>query len=179
MIDVTVEVSRLRGLLNAMKDAFCVIELLVDESDVTTDLRYLDANEAFFAHTGVKDINGRLTSEMFPELQASWYDSFARVYQSGTPEQFAERSQSLNRWFECSLSRIGPRKQRQLACLFKDVTGGKSVEDECERTASHLRRLADALAEFSNIRHVHTNYGRCTEGEYGVGNWPLIVPTAC
>jgi len=147
MIDVTVEVSRLRGLLNAMKDAFCVIEVLVDESDVITDLRYLDANEAFFAHTGVKDINGRLASEMFPELEASWYDSFARVYQSGAPEQFVERSQSLNRWFECSLSRIGPREQRQLACLFKDVTGRKSVEDERERTASQLRRLADALAE--------------------------------
>ena len=147
MSDITDEVGRLRGLLNAMKDAFCVIEILVDESDVIRDLRFLDANEAFFVHTGIRDVNGRLASEVFPELEASWYDNFAKVYQSGAPAQFVERSRSLNRWFECSLSRIGPREQRQLTCLFKDVTERKSVEDERELTASQLAKLAAALAE--------------------------------
>lgn len=131
--------SHLKQVLDAIDDGFCVLELIVDEGDKITDVRYCDANKAFEKHTRIANIEGRLASDAIPDLEDHWFEHFQEVYRNGQSVQLFENAEkSLGCWFKVSLIRIGEKHDRRLACIFKDVTSQVSVKNTLRRFTSDV-----------------------------------------
>jgi len=126
-------------LLEALNDAICVIEVIVDVDDMVIDLRYHHANAAFATHTGVADIEGRLASDAIPMLEPHWLAHMGEVYRDGKPKQFVDEAEnSMNRWYEVSLTRIGPKGNRLLACVFREASRRVQADRALHRFAASL-----------------------------------------
>jgi len=120
--------ERFRVLFETMSEGFSIDEMIFDEAGLGCDLRYLEVNPAFERHTGLKrsDILGRTTLELFPDAEPDWFERYSQVATTGVPAHFQAKFGPLERWFEVSAYRTGPK---QIATVFYDITERKRAED--------------------------------------------------
>jgi PAS domain S-box-containing protein len=139
--------ARYRTLFESMDEAFCVIEIILDEQGRCTDYRFLDANPAFVQHTGLPDAVGKTIREMVPDHDSHWFEVYGRVAQTGEPVRMDAGARALGRWFDLYAFRIGRPDERKVAVLFKDVTAARAAEADRERLIRELDRERNRLAE--------------------------------
>ncbi|KQP89003.1 histidine kinase [Methylobacterium sp. Leaf113] len=120
--------ARYRTLFNALDAGFCVIELRFDAKGRPIDYRFVEANPAFARHTGLDDVVGKWVSEVLPDLERSWLDTYGAVALSGQSVRFESGVVALGRWFEVQALRIGEPVQHRVALLFNDVTERRMAE---------------------------------------------------
>ncbi|POR40131.1 PAS domain S-box protein [Methylobacterium sp. V23] len=120
--------ARYRTLFNALDAGFCVIELRFDAEGRAVDYRFVEANPAFARHTGLDDVVGRWVSEVLPDLERNWLDTYGAVALSGQAVRFESGVVALGRWFEVQALRIGEPVQHRVALLFNDVTERRRAE---------------------------------------------------
>lgn len=79
-----------QSLFNAMTSGFALHEIIVDDSGVPCDYRFLSVNPAFERLAGLRnaDIVGRTVREIMPNMESSWIDQYGRVALTGTPARF-------------------------------------------------------------------------------------------
>jgi PAS domain S-box-containing protein len=127
--------ARYRTLFNALDAGFCVIELRFDAEGRAIDYRFIEANPAFSQHTGLDDVVGKWVSEVLPDLERSWLDTYGAVALSGQSVRFESGVVALGRWFEVQALRIGEPVQHRVALLFNDVTDRRKAEGVLRDTA--------------------------------------------
>ena len=127
--------ARYRTLFNALDAGFCVIELRFDSEGRAIDYRFIEANPAFSRHTGLDDVVGKWVSEVLPDLERSWLDTYGAVALSGQSVRFESGVVALGRWFEVQALRIGEPVQHRVALLFNDVTDRRKAEGVLRDTA--------------------------------------------
>jgi PAS domain S-box-containing protein len=140
--------ERYRTLFETIDDGFCIMQMLLDANGETVDYRFLETNDTFERHTGLKDAVGRTARELVPDLDASWFERYGRVAATGEALRFESPAPAMGRWFEVFASRVGAPALRQVALVFKDITERKAAEEE--RTALLAREQAaraEAVAE--------------------------------
>ena len=137
--------ERYRTLFDAMDEGVCVIDVLFDAEGLPCDYRFIEANPAFIAHTGLADAIGRRIRELAPAHEQHWFDVYGRVATSGEPVRFINEAAALGRWYDVYATRIGAPEQRRVAVLFNDITERRRGEEE-------LRRLAADLAEANRLK---------------------------
>ena len=89
--------SRMRDLFARMGEAFFLGELLRNpDTGAIEDFRFLEANPAFEAQTGlsVSEVLGRSARDIQPDLPEWLFETYARVVETGVPERFD--------WVTCS-----------------------------------------------------------------------------
>ncbi|HET6437939.1 MAG TPA: PAS domain S-box protein [Anaeromyxobacter sp.] len=159
-------------VLEAMVESVVYQEIVFDDRGGAADSRILDCNPAFTTMTGIsrEEAVGRCASELFggslPHL-----DLYARVAESGRPEQFETYYAPLERYL--SVSVFSPRRGT-FATIVSDIT-------ERDRTARLLRRY-QLLAEHSRdiFLFVRPDDGRVVEANasavaaYGYGREELL-----
>ena len=59
--------ARYRTLLDTIDEGFCVVEVRFDDQGRAVDYKFLEANAAFEATTGIRDPVGRWMREMHPD----------------------------------------------------------------------------------------------------------------
>ncbi len=151
--------ERFRVLFNTMSEGFAIIEIIFDEEGRARDFRHLEVNPAFERHTGLKrpDILGRTALELFPDAEQLWFERFGGIAKTGIPDHFQARFGPLDRWFEVSAYRTGPK---QIATVFFDVTEQKRAELATYRQSEQLRQLArvatklNASSEVTSITRI-------------------------
>ncbi len=127
--------ARYRTLFNALDAGFCVIEMRFDAEGRAIDYRFVEANPAFARHTGLDDVVGRWVSEVIPDLERNWLDTYGAVALSGRSVRFESGVVALGRWFEVQALRIGEPVQHRVALLFNDVTDRRTAESILRDTA--------------------------------------------
>jgi PAS domain S-box-containing protein len=127
--------ARYRTLFNALDAGFCVIELRFDAEGRAVDYRFVEANPAFSHHTGLADVVGKWVSEVVPDLERGWLDTYGKVAMTGKAVRFESGVVSLGRWFEVQALRIGEPVQHRVALLFNDVTDRQKAESILRDTA--------------------------------------------
>ncbi|KQT99072.1 histidine kinase [Methylobacterium sp. Leaf469] len=127
--------ARYRTLFNALDAGFCVIEMRFDAEGKAIDYRFVEANPAFARHTGLDDVVGKWVSEVVPDLERTWLDTYGAVALSGQAVRFESGVVALGRWFEVQALRIGEPVQHRLALLFNDVTDRRLAEGVLRDTA--------------------------------------------
>lgn len=120
--------DRYRRLFDSIDEGFCIIEMIFDENQQAVDYRFLEFNPAFVRQTGLNGAVGRRVRELLPQTEQHWFDTYARIVQTGEPERFENLAAALGRWYDVYAFRLGPTESRRVAVLFNDVTARKQTE---------------------------------------------------
>ena len=135
-----------RLLFDSIDEGFCVIEKVDTPPGAPSDFRYVSANPAVAAQTGVGDVVGKTIREAFPAEPQEWYDTYDAIVATGKPMRFERGLVSHGRVLELYAFRVDDRS-RQVAVLFADITARRRAEGERERllaVAETARRDAEA-----------------------------------
>ncbi|MDP3395130.1 MAG: PAS domain S-box protein, partial [Methanoregula sp.] len=119
--------KKYRFLFDNLTQGFALHEIILDESGVPVDYRFLVINPAFEQLTGLHsaDLIGRTVREVLPGTEPSWIERYGRVALSGVAEQFEDYHAALGRWFDVRAYR---NQHLQFAVVFTDITGRKNTE---------------------------------------------------
>ncbi|MGZ8470637.1 MAG: ATP-binding protein [Gemmatirosa sp.] len=139
--------AKYRTLFDTMEQGFCLVEVLLDAAGRPADYRFIEANPAFAAQTGLANAAGRTARALVPGLEQHWVDVYGSVALIGAPVRFEQGSEALGRWFDVEAFRVGRPDERRVAILFTDVSAAKTAERERERLLAESEQArADADA---------------------------------
>ncbi len=135
---------RYRLLFENMRDGFFLAEPVYDDTGGPADWRFLDVNEAWAAMTGfpAKDAIGKLNSELFPGVEKIFYETVARVAETGEPENLEAFSNAMGRWYSFRL--FSPRPC-VAAAIVSDITERRREEEETARRRQLLQSIFDNM----------------------------------
>jgi PAS domain S-box-containing protein len=140
--------ERYRNLFSVMDEGFCLIEILFDGEGRGADYRFVEANPAFAGHTGLKEAVGKRVSELVPDLEPAWVETYARVARTGESKRFVLESKPMGRWFDVYATRVGGPDSRKVAILFTDITARHRADEELRRLAAELSEADRRKNEF-------------------------------
>lgn len=134
--------ARYRTLFETMGQGYCELKLLRDASHCAVDQHYLTLNPAFERMFGIpiKQAQGCKASEVFPDLDPWWTQSFDRIARAGRPEHLEYELTSAGRWYEVW---VYPRGGDLLSVLYEDVTERKHAADALRKSETHLRAVLE------------------------------------
>ncbi|WP_288580533.1 PAS domain S-box protein [uncultured Methylobacterium sp.] len=127
--------ARYRALFNAVDSGFCVVEMRFDADGRAVDYRFVEVNPAFEAQTGLRDATGRWMTDLAPNHERHWFDTYGEVARTGRPVRFENGSIALGRWFDVHALRVGEPEQHRVAILFNDISDRRRLEHHLEATA--------------------------------------------
>ena len=131
--------ARYNALFQAADVGFCVVRMRFD-GDRAVDYRFEEYNPAFERQTGLRGAQGRWVSELVPDLERHWFDTYGRVARTGEPVRFENGSEAMGRWFDVHALRIGEPEEHRVAILFNDITARKTAEDRLRDLNDNLER---------------------------------------
>lgn len=140
-LDIGIYHAIVEHMLNGM--AYC---RMVYKDDLPSDFIYLYVNPAFERLTGLKNVAGKLVSNIIPgihETDPQLFEIYSRVANGGEPERFETYVESLAMWF--SISVYSPKPEYFVA-IFDVITERKQAEMELVR-ANERWSLAQRAAE--------------------------------
>ena len=129
--------ERYRNLFSSIDDGLCVIEKIAAAPGQRLDFRYVDANPAFTAQSGMADVIGKTIRQVLPDEPEEWFASYHTVCTIGMPLRFERSNLIPGHVHELKAFRIGGPGSVKVAIIFSDIT---------ERRASELQTLAQAKA---------------------------------
>ena len=131
------------ALFHRMDQAFCVLELLFDDTGQTVvDCIYRQVNPVFAQQSGLSgDVVGRSGLEVMPDLERFWFDIYGRVARTGESEHLEQYVPPVGRWFDVHTFRVGGAGSREVGVLFQDITARKQQEQQ----QTFLLRFSDTL----------------------------------
>ena len=132
--------ERYRNLFSSIDDGLCVIEKIAGAAGQPLDFRYVDANPAFTAQSGMSGAVGKTIRQMLPDEPEEWFASYNAVCTTGMPLRFERSNLIPGHVHELNAFRIGGPDSVKVAIIFSDIT---------QRRMSELQTLAQskALAE--------------------------------
>ena len=136
-----------RSLFHNMLNGIAYCQMVYDQAGRPEDFRYLKVNETFTTLTGLKEVEGRLVTELIPGIWKSdpqLLQTYGRVAKSGQPERFEVFIEALADWY--SVSVYCPQAGYFVA-VFDVVT-------ERKRTEKELRRNEEIMQEMSAMAHI-------------------------
>ncbi|MBI4940821.1 MAG: SpoIIE family protein phosphatase [Actinobacteria bacterium] len=134
---------RLRALFESIDEGYCLAEMLVDDTGVATDYRFLEVNPLFEEMTGLKGAVGRTALELVPDLEPVWVQTYARVGVGRETLRFEQGSAAMGRWFDVFAVPVDPAPR--FAIVFKDETTRRQTEDALRESEQRFRAMADGL----------------------------------
>lgn len=120
-------IEKYYSLLNSFDSAFSVLEIIYNDHGYPVDFRYLELNESFEKHTGIKNPTGKLVTEVMPHIENYWLQAYDRILQTGEPLRFENFNASTNRWYSAYSFRLGEPGSNIVAVIFDDITKQKVV----------------------------------------------------
>ena len=143
-----------RSLFEHMNEgiAYC---RMIDEPGQPKDFVYLEVNSKFTTLTGLKDVAGKLATEVIPgirETDPEFFEIYGRVAATGKPERFERFVESLQMWFD--ISAYCP-KPGFFVAVFDVITERKRAELALHQSELLLRQVIDLvpLHIFAKDRH--------------------------
>jgi len=134
--------DRYRTLFNSIDDGFCVIEKS-NEAGEPSDFRYIEANPAVEAQSGIAGVVGKTMRQVFPTIGEEWCETFDNVLATGEPIRFEGGLVTDGRVLELYAFRVEDGTNRRVAVIFKDITARKSAEQELLRHRENLERAVE------------------------------------
>lgn len=118
-----------RMLFENMLTGFARCEMIFGEAGKPVDFRYFEVNPMFEKLTGLKDVAGKLVSEVIPGVAESdphLFEIYGRVATTGKPEQFEIYLEALKTWFSVSVYSV---EKGFFTAVFDNITLRKEAEE--------------------------------------------------
>ena len=151
---------RFRTLFETIDEGFALCEMILDEAGEATSYRFLDANPAFKAMTGL-DVVGKTVAEIVPGEEAAWVARFAPAALRGETVRFEESANALGQTFSVYASPATPAGR--FTQVFSDVTAQRAaavaLEADARRSAFRVA-LADALRPLTDAAAIQDETAR-------------------
>jgi PAS domain S-box-containing protein len=136
--------EKYRTLFDSIDEGYCVIEMIFDEAGAAVDFRYLETNPIFERLTGLANAAGKLASEIIPNTENFWIETYGDVARTGEALRFENYHADTERWYSVFVSRVGEANSARLAIVFDDIT-------ERKRREANLALLAEIAADLSRL----------------------------
>ena len=134
---------RYRSLFENMSDGFAYCRMIFDQQGHPIDFVYIVANSAFASQTGVKNVEGKKATELFPgirEAHPELIEIYGRVSLTGRPERFEIEFRPLKSWF--SVLAYSPRTE-YFVIVFENITKRKQSEQVIRDHEEELTAIYD------------------------------------
>ncbi|RBP44338.1 PAS domain S-box-containing protein [Roseimicrobium gellanilyticum] len=127
--------ERYRNLFNAIDEGVCLCEMLYDASGKAIDYRILEVNPAFGPSTGLHGdkVLGKTARELMlaPDRRIGMY---AQVVATGEPLRYQTYVESIGRWLDIFVSRVGGEGSRFFVPVFSDITARRLAEQTLQES---------------------------------------------
>lgn len=155
--------KRWHGLFERMHEGFTHCEIVFGPDGEPIDYVILETNAAWLRLVGrpKEEVRGRRVSEIVPDLEPYWVETFARVVQTGEAVDFEWEFATLGLWFEAMAYHTEPGR---FAALFRDITKRKRAE----KRQAFLLKLSDALRPLADPMAIEGEACRLLAQELGV-----------
>ena len=144
--------TRYRTLFESLDEGFCIIEKVEGEAGAPPDFRFVEANPAFAAHSGlssmvgVAGVVGKTMRQLFPGEAEGWLPTYDAICRTGEPIRFERDFVTLGRVLELYAFRIADQTHCRVAVNFHDITGRKRVEEDLRQSETRFRALLNSGA---------------------------------
>ena len=118
--------ERYRALFESMDEGYCILEKLDTEVGEPPNFRFIEANSALAAHTGVSGVVGKTFLQAFPDEPNDWLLCCETVLKTG--EQISFERAIGARMLELRVFRVEDGSGRRAAVNVKDITARKRAE---------------------------------------------------
>ncbi len=130
--------KRYRTLFESIDEGFCIIEKIGAESGGTLDFRYIEANPAFAAQSGISGVVGKTLRQVIPDEFEEWLVTFDTVLKTGEPIRFERGLSTQGRVLELHAFRVEDDTHRRVAINFKDITQRRQTEVQLHQNRDTL-----------------------------------------
>ena len=141
--------ERYRSLFGAIDAGFAILEMKFDDAGHAIDYKFIETNPAFLRQTGLKDAEGRWVSEVIPDLEPWWFETYGNVAKTRQGVRFENEAAPLDRFFDVHAYPTGKPADNRVAVLFNDVTLRKRIEYDLkalnETLEQQVQERTDAL----------------------------------
>ena len=141
--------EKYQSLFASIDEGFVVAALLYDDAGRAVDLVVLETNPNFDRMMQTTNAVGKRALELFPDAEASWFEAYAHVVETGESLRFENYLRPLDRWFDLYISRIGDDTSRRFAIVFNDITERKRTESELRQSQERLRVVIDSVQDYA------------------------------
>jgi PAS domain S-box-containing protein len=148
--------SSYRSLFDSMSEGFCIIEKVATPPGEPIDFRYVAANPAFEAESGVGGVVGKTIRTAFPGEPQGWFDTYDSVVSSGQPVRFERELVTQGRHLEVYAFKVEDDTGRRVAVIFQDITARKRIEAALRETEGRFRQFGEASSDVLWIRDAAT-----------------------
>ena len=135
--------ARYRTLFDSIDEGFCIIEAIPSENGEPGDYRYIAANPALKAQSGVTVNVGKDTIRGLLSTEAqSWIDVFDEILRTGEPVRGERGLLTQGRVLDLYSFLLQDETRRRIGVIFTDVTDRKRAEAELMRANQDLEQFA-------------------------------------
>jgi PAS domain S-box-containing protein len=135
--------QRYRALFTNMIEGFALGQVLFDPNGAVCDFNFLEINDAFERQTGLsRQIIGRPMTEVLPNLEQHWIDTYCRVAVTGEGVHFQNYNKDTDRHYDVIC--YSPSKN-YFAIIFLDITEQVNKEQLLRQVNERLQQKTEAL----------------------------------
>ncbi|MBI9041442.1 PAS domain-containing sensor histidine kinase [Lutibacter sp.] len=142
--------EKYHSLFNNMVEGFAQCKMLY-EHNKPIDFRYIEVNNAFEKLTGLKNVKGKLVSEILVNHKIEnplLFNVYDRVAKTGISERIETYVASLDTWFAIS---VYSSEKGEFLVIFDDITDHKKTEIAITKSESCLKELNATKDKFFSI----------------------------
>jgi PAS domain S-box-containing protein len=145
--------DRYRTLFDSLDEGFCIIEKVEGEAGAPPDFRFLEANPAFAARSGLSNevgaagVVGKTMRQLFPGEAEGWLPTYDTICRTGEPIRFEREFTTLGRVLELYAFRVADQTHGRVAINFHDITERKQAEEAQRQSEERFRAVVTASSD--------------------------------